>query len=150
LGEWAVENGMKINPGKRKAIRFTRARVKNPLGYSLRDQKIPEANRCKHFGIILRSDLDWVDQVNDTAQKAWKALHFVTRLLKNGNRNTKSSAYTSLVRPVLEYGAARWDPRREEPINASDRVQNKAAQFTYRTKKSDWETLAQRRTIARL
>ena len=32
LGEWAVENGMKINPGKNKAIRFTRARVKNPLG----------------------------------------------------------------------------------------------------------------------
>jgi hypothetical protein len=28
LGEWAVENGMKINPGKRKAIRFTRGRVK--------------------------------------------------------------------------------------------------------------------------
>jgi len=32
FGEWAVENGMKINPGKSKAIRFTRARVKNPLG----------------------------------------------------------------------------------------------------------------------
>ena len=31
LGEWAVENGMKINPVKSKAIRFTRARVKNPL-----------------------------------------------------------------------------------------------------------------------
>jgi hypothetical protein len=31
LGEWAVENTMKINPGKSKAIRFTRARVKNPL-----------------------------------------------------------------------------------------------------------------------
>jgi hypothetical protein len=30
--EWAVENGMKINPGIRKTIRFTRAQVKNPLG----------------------------------------------------------------------------------------------------------------------
>jgi hypothetical protein len=28
LGEWVVENGMKINPGKSKAIRFTRAWVK--------------------------------------------------------------------------------------------------------------------------
>jgi len=44
LGEWAEENGMKINPGKSKAIRFTRARVKNPLGYSLGNQKIPEAS----------------------------------------------------------------------------------------------------------
>ena len=49
LGEWAVENGMKINPGIIKAIKFTRARVKNPLGYSLGDQKIPEANSCKYW-----------------------------------------------------------------------------------------------------
>jgi len=53
LGEWAVETGMKINPSKSKAIRFTRARVKNPLGYSLGDQKIPEASSCKYLGIIL-------------------------------------------------------------------------------------------------
>jgi len=39
LGEWALENGMKINPGKSKEIRFTRARVKNPLAYSLGNQK---------------------------------------------------------------------------------------------------------------
>ena len=31
-----------INSGKSKAIRFTRPRVKNPLGYSLGDQKIPK------------------------------------------------------------------------------------------------------------
>ena len=35
LGEWAVENAMKINPSKSKAIRFTRVRVKDPLNYSL-------------------------------------------------------------------------------------------------------------------
>ena len=40
LGEWAVENGMKINTGKSKAVRFTRSRVKNPLSYSFDDQKI--------------------------------------------------------------------------------------------------------------
>ena len=35
LGEWVVENVMKINRVKSKAIRFTKARIKNPLGYSL-------------------------------------------------------------------------------------------------------------------
>jgi len=39
LGEWAAENGMTVNPSKSKAIRFTRTRVKNPLDYSLGDQK---------------------------------------------------------------------------------------------------------------
>jgi hypothetical protein len=53
LGEWAVETGMKINPVKSKALRFTRARVKNLLSYSLDDQKIQEASSCKNFEIFL-------------------------------------------------------------------------------------------------
>jgi hypothetical protein len=47
LGEWAVENMMKINPSKSKTVRFTRARVKDPLSYSLTDTLIPEASNCK-------------------------------------------------------------------------------------------------------
>ena len=71
---WADENAMKINPSKSKAIRFTRARVKDPLIYSLMGTLIPEASSCKYLGIILRSDLSWADQVNYTVKKAWKAL----------------------------------------------------------------------------
>jgi len=82
LGKWAVENAIKINPSKSKAIRFTRARVKNPLNYSLMGTLVPEASSCKYFGIILRSDLSWADQVNYTVEKAWKALHFTVRILK--------------------------------------------------------------------
>jgi len=64
-GKWG-----EINLGKSKTIRFTTARVKTPLSYSLGDQKIPEESSCKYLGIFLRSDLSWVDQVNYTAQKA--------------------------------------------------------------------------------
>jgi len=53
LGEWAAENKMKINPSKCKAVRFTRAWVKDPLNYTLEDQLIPEASSCKYLGIIL-------------------------------------------------------------------------------------------------
>jgi len=51
---------MKINSGKSKAIRFMRAQVKNPLGYSLGDPKILEMSCCAYLGIILQSDLNWV------------------------------------------------------------------------------------------
>jgi len=61
---------MKINPNKSKALSFTRARVKDPLNYSHGDQTIPEASCYKYFGIIIRSDLSWADQVNYTVQKA--------------------------------------------------------------------------------
>ena len=81
---------------------------------------------------------------------AWKTLHIVMRVIKKGNRNTKSLVYTSLVRHILQYGAACWDPCREEQKNSLDRVQKKTARFTNHTKGSDWGTLAQRRMTARL
>ena len=61
LGAWAVENVMKINPSKSKAVCFTRARVKNPLEYSLANTLIPEVSSCKCLRIILGSDLSWAD-----------------------------------------------------------------------------------------
>ena len=61
-----------------------RAWVKDPLNYMLRDQLILEASSCKYLGIILSSDLNWTDHVNYTVKKAWKALHFIVRILKGG------------------------------------------------------------------
>ena len=69
-------------------------------------------------------------------------------ILKKGNKNTKSLAYTSLVRPIPESGAACWDPYREYQISALDRVQNKAAKFAHHSGGSDREFLAQRRKRA--
>jgi len=67
----------------------------------------------------------------------------------------------SLVRPILEYGAACWDlyregqisaldrggatcwdPHREGQISALDRAQKKAAKFAHHKNSPNWETLA--------
>ena len=75
-------------------------------------------------------------------------IHFVMHILKKRNTNTKSLAYMSLVHPILQYGAARWDPCREGQINALDWVQTKAAPFFIHMNDSDWVALAQCRMIA--
>jgi len=104
----------------------------------------------RNLGIVIRNDLSWADQVNYTVQKAWRALHFVMRIVNKGNKNTKSLAYTSLVRPILEYGAACWHPYRECQISALDRVQNKATKFAHGLGRTEWESLTQRRKTARM
>ena len=111
---------------------------------------IPEASSCKYLGIILRSDLSWADQVNYAVKKAWKALHFTMRILKKGNSNTKSLAYMSLVRPILEYGAACRDPHREDQISVLDRVQKRAAKYAHHTNSPNCETLTSRRKLSRM
>jgi len=44
--------------------------------------------------------------------KTWKALHFIMRILKKGNNNTKPLAFMALLRLILEYGAVCLDPHR--------------------------------------
>jgi hypothetical protein len=52
------------------------------------------------------------------------------------------------VCPILEYGAACWDPYRKGQINVLDRVQNIAAKFAHHSSDSNWETLTRRRKIS--
>jgi hypothetical protein len=114
LGERAVENATKINPSKSKAVCFTKTRVKDPLDYSLTNTLIPEVCSCMCLRIILGSDLSWTDQVNYKVKKAWKAIHFTMRIFKKGSSNIRSLAYMSLVRTILEYVAACWNPYRAD------------------------------------
>jgi hypothetical protein len=88
LGEWAFENEMIINPTKSKEICFTKA-VTEPQNHSLLEIAIPEMSNCKYLGIVLSSDLSWADKVNHTVKKAWKALQFTVRILKNGSSKNK-------------------------------------------------------------
>ena len=90
--------------------------MKERIKYYSGDQLILEAGSFKYFGIIISSNLNWSDHVSYTLRKAWNALHFITRVLKKGNNNTKRLAYTALVRPILEYGAVCWEPYREGQV----------------------------------
>jgi len=100
---------MKTKTGKSKAVSFTQARVKERIRFYFGDQLFPDASGFKYLGIIKSSDLNWAGHVNYTMRKARKALHFIVRILKEGNNNTKRLAYTALVRPIFEYGAVCWD-----------------------------------------
>jgi hypothetical protein len=102
-----IENEMIIYRAKSKAVCFTRARVTELLNYSSRDIVIPEASSCKYLGTGLHSNLSWANQVNFTVKKSLEGTSLYNAYSEKGKTSsTKSLAYTSLVRPILEYGAA--------------------------------------------
>jgi len=119
---------MKINPGKSKAVSYTKARVKERIRYYFGDLLITELYSFKGLGIII-SDLNWADHVNYTLRKVWKTLHFIMRIIQKRNNNMKRLAYMALVRLILEYGAVCWDPNREGQVSALNHVQEKVAKF---------------------
>jgi len=68
---------------------------------------------------------------------------------KGENKNTKRLAYMSLVCPTFEYGSACCESFIRQ-INSLDQSTEKSCSIYIFYKNSDWETLAQRKTTARL
>jgi hypothetical protein len=60
---------------------------------------------------------------NVRVKKNCKALDYIMRILRKGTSITKCLSYMTLVRPIVEYGAACWDAYREGQILEEDRVQ---------------------------
>jgi len=69
LGEWAVKYEMNINPGKSKAVRLTKSRMKGRIRYYNGDQLIPEAGSLRYLGIIIPNDINWADHINYKVRK---------------------------------------------------------------------------------
>ena len=69
------------------------------------------------------------------------------RILKKGNNN--NTKRLALVRPILEHGAVCWDPYRGQ-VSTLNRVQKRVAKFANNINELGWETLAQRRLVARI
>ncbi|KAJ4444068.1 hypothetical protein ANN_05857 [Periplaneta americana] len=67
-----------------------------------------------------------------------------------GSDKSKEIAYKSLVRPVMEYGAACWDPYRLEHIKTLEKIQKRALKCCRKNSPLKWDTLTDRRTRIRL
>ena len=83
-----------------------------------------------------------------------------SRNIKTKDKNVKTLAYNSLIRPHLEYSCQVWDPHTENDINKLESVQRRAARYVtnrYHNTSSpsemltdlEWETLQQRRAKIR-
>jgi len=59
----------------------------------------------------MTSDFSWNKHVDNVVNKANGTLGFLRRNLQISSPSLmKTTAYTSLVRPVLEYASTVWDP----------------------------------------
>ena len=86
---------------------------------------------CKYLGVTISQDLYWKPHIDTTVVKGQRTLGFIRRNLRECSIEVKKTAYTTLVRPSLEYASSVWDPHTAIDSQCIKQVQRKAAKFTY-------------------
>lgn len=109
---------------------FQSERKKNYF-YQLDNIILKEVSANPYLGLIISNDLKWTPHITNTCKKASSTLGFVRRNLQNCPKQTRITAYISLVRSTLEYGATIWDPHTQKDIDRLESIQRKAVRFVY-------------------
>ena len=117
---------MLFNPSKCYQMSVHRTKSPIPRDYTLYNQSLDAVQQHPY---LLSHDLRWNQHVNKIVKKANSSLGFVKRNLYSFSEKTKRAAYTTIVRPHLEYATAVWDPYRQNQVNQIKSVQNRAARF---------------------
>ena len=84
---------------------------------------------AKYLGVTLSNDLEWSRHIATMTNKANSKLSFLRRNLKGCPEKLKQTAYFSLTRSFMEYGATVWDPYQKYNSDKVERVQRRAARF---------------------
>ena len=108
-------------------------RKQNPIihDYTLHGKVLETVDSAKYLGVTLTRDLRWNRHVENIAYKANRSLGFLQRNLRINSSNLKSLAYKTLVRPLLEYSSAAWDPFTKENVKKLEMVQRRAARYVF-------------------
>ena len=128
LQKWQDTWLMKFNPDKCYTMTLaTRTPTSNM--YTFCGQTLTSVESHCYLGIHLSNTLNWTTQTKVASTKAQQTLGVIRRNLNKCPTHIKAEAYTSLVRPILEYASAAWDPHSQNNINTLERIQRQAARF---------------------
>ena len=95
--------------------------------YALPNHNLQSTNTAKYLGIHIDSTLKWNTHINKTAQRANTTSAFLHRNIRTCPRKIKHLAYTTLVRPILEYVSIIWDPHTKSNTLKLETVQRRSA-----------------------
>ena len=82
---------------------------------------------AKYLGVNISKDLRWNTHINNITASVNRILGFVKQNVQTKNKDIRTLAYNSLVRPQVECGSAVWSPYTKE--NKDKMVQRRAARW---------------------
>ena len=101
---------MRFNAAKCNIMRVSQTHDPKLFNYPLTGQVLEEVMDAKYLGVNLSNDLEWSKHIATMTNKANSKLSFMHRNLKGCPEKLEQTAYFSLIRSFMEYGATVWDP----------------------------------------
>lgn len=130
--KWCNKNLLELNIKKCKHMTFFRS-LKLDTSYNFNGATLEKVTSIIDLGILLDHQLKFCDHISMMVNKANGVLGFIKRWSKEfTDPYITKQLYTSLVRPILEYGSIVWDPYFNTYINNIESVQKQFLLFCLR------------------
>jgi hypothetical protein len=101
--KWENDWLMQFHPDKCSVMHITTKKNSIHHKYVLHQHTLQTESSTKYLGVTIPSDLKWNKRIDIISSTASKHLNFIKRNLKVNSKSVKEKAYTSLLRPKLEY-----------------------------------------------
>lgn len=163
IAKWCQIWRLNVNIGKCQYLRISRKKQRNMVtyNYTLEGKLIQQATSIRYLGITIDDKLSWNQHIEEITAKALKRIRFAGRIFKYAGPAPKVLAVNGLVKPILDYASAAWDPFQRTQVGRLEMVQRCAARMinrAYRKKicvtsllnNLNWPSLEVRRTEGRL
>ena len=127
LFEWSCAWQLSISYKKCSFVIFDRSQSKfdESLCFHLGGNYIFRKESVKDLGICVDNHLRFSSHINQIVAKAHARACLVHKCFLSKNRDTLAKAFTTYVRPLLEYGTCVWSPHQLEHIRKIESVQRR-------------------------
>jgi len=112
VDEWCKASGMSLNIEKCNMIAFRKSAKNRDATYFIGNASniLMQASYVIYLGVTISYNLAWELHIKTVIKKAKYALYSIQRNFYRATRETKELLYFSLVRSIMEYCNAIWDP----------------------------------------
>ena len=124
LSEWSRKWLLSFNVAKCKTMHIGHSNPRNDS--QLQGITLEKSDLEKDLGVFLSSDLKSSAHVAKIAAKANARVGLIKRTFTYMDREIFTSLYTTLVRPILDYGVQCWSPYLAKDINKLEQMQRRA------------------------
>ena len=139
INDWAMCNGLCLNPNKTKCLIISRNKCNITLSNTikLQNKSLEIVDKAKNLAIIFNSRLQWTDHINSKIGTVFGMLRILYRTQSLTPFNIRLLLAKTYLLPTLLYGCELFASLESEYKRKMQRVFNAIARYVYKRRKFD-------------